>query len=179
MSERRRDADGDDFGGDDSDGGGPWTGWWDEEEDEEDGDWAGIASLLVLGLGLASLFGLLPIGPFWAIFAIGFAVVVPIVAVLESRYRGTPEPTPPESGVRRRAERAADEDESVADALDSLRDRYARGDLSDEQFEHKLEVLLETDTPENARERTARRRSGRERERSREERERESSERET
>lgn len=171
MSERRRDADGDDFGGDDSDGGGSWEEWWD---DEEDGDWAGIASLLVLGLGLASLFGLIPVGPFWAIFAIGFAVVVPIVAVLESRYRDTPEPTPPEPEpeVRRRAERAADEDESVADALDSLRDRYARGDLSDEQFEHKLEVLLETDTPENARERTARRRGDRERER-------ESSERET
>ncbi|MDS0297392.1 SHOCT domain-containing protein [Halogeometricum sp. S1BR25-6] len=146
--------------------------WWDDEDDS----WAGIASLLVTGLGLASLFGLVPIGPFWAIFAIGFAVVVPIVAVLESRYgRASESTTPPESEARARAERAADEDDSVADALDRLRDRYARGDLSDEQFERKLEVLLETDTPENARERADRRRD----ERKREGRERESSERET
>ncbi|MDS0295905.1 SHOCT domain-containing protein [Halogeometricum luteum] len=169
MHRRRRDGE-----GDASDDGESWTDWWDE--DEEDDSWAGIASLLVLGLGLASLFGLVPIGPFWAIFAIGFAVVVPIVAVLESRYGRDSEPAvPPESEVRTRAERAADEDDSVADALDSLRDRYARGDLSDEQFERKLEVLLETDTPENARERADRRRE----EREREERERESLERET
>lgn len=136
-------------------------GWWSERERR---DWAGIASLLVLGLGLASLFGLVPVGPFWAIFAIGFAVVVPLVAVLEKRFRDSAEPTLPESETRAdRTERDA-EDESVADALDRLRDRYARGELSDEQFEHKLEVLLETETPEDARERTGRRRRERERE---------------
>lgn len=36
------------------------------------------------------------------------------------------------------------------DALETLRERYARGDLTDEQFERKLDALFETDSPENA-----------------------------
>ena len=133
------------------------------------GDAAGIASLLVLGLGLASLFGVIPIGPFWAIFAIGFAVVVPLVAILEDRLRDRDESesegAPSESDVRHSDASRTDDDESVDAALDRLRDRYARGDLSDEQFESKLEALLETDTPEAARDRLGRRRRERERER--------------
>lgn len=50
----------------------------------------------------------------------------------------------------------ADGDESVTDALDTLRNRYARGELGDEEFEEKLEVLLETEIPEDARRRIAR-----------------------
>ena len=141
--------------------------WW----DGDGGDAAGIASLLVLGLGLASLFGLIPIGPFWAIFAIGFAVVVPLVAILEDRLRDPSESENVDAAAatesddaRPDARRADVDDESVDAALDRLRDRYARGDLSDEQFESKLEALLETDTPEDARERLERRRRERERE---------------
>jgi hypothetical protein len=48
------------------------------------------------------------------------------------------------------------------DALATLRERYARGDLTDEQFERKVERLLETDTLENAEDRHRR---GRDRER--------------
>lgn len=132
-------------------------GWW----GNDGGDAAVVASLLVLGLGLASLFGLLPVGPFWAIFAIGFAVIVPLVAVLEDRLRdrsedARTEPDGPPSETRR------SDGEPVDAALDRLRDRYARGDLSDEQFESKLEALLETDTPEAARDRLDRRRRERE-----------------
>jgi uncharacterized membrane protein len=56
------------------------------------------------------------------------------------------------------AERAAsaDADDSVTDALDTLRNRYARGELDDEQFEAKLEALLETEVPEDARRRIRR-----------------------
>ena len=32
----------------------------------------------------------------------------------------------------------------------TLRDRYARGELTDDQFERKLDALLETESPENA-----------------------------
>lgn len=39
-----------------------------------------------------------------------------------------------------------------SDALETLRERYARGELSEEQFERKLEALLKTETPERARE---------------------------
>ncbi|MES3161192.1 MAG: SHOCT domain-containing protein [Halorubrum sp.] len=43
--------------------------------------------------------------------------------------------------------------ESTADALDTLRDRYASGDLGDEEFERKVEALLETETLDGARRR--------------------------
>ena len=42
--------------------------------------------------------------------------------------------------------------EEHPDALDSLRDRYVRGELTEEQFERKLDHLLETEIPENAEE---------------------------
>ncbi|HET7324343.1 MAG TPA: SHOCT domain-containing protein, partial [Halococcus sp.] len=32
----------------------------------------------------------------------------------------------------------------------TLRNRYARGDLTDEQFERKLDALFETENPESA-----------------------------
>ncbi|MFC6753642.1 SHOCT domain-containing protein [Halorubrum tibetense] len=51
---------------------------------------------------------------------------------------------------------AASDTESTADALDTLRDRYASGDLGDEEFERKLEALLETETPDGARRRVER-----------------------
>lgn len=153
MNDRREES------RDDGDRG--WDGeeWW---GDEGDGEWAGIVSLLILGLGLGSLFGLIPVGPFWAIFAIGFAVVVPLVAILEERYREShsSEATSESEAPSGRTDRL-DEDESVSDALARLRDRYARGELSEEQFERKLELLLETETPEDARERVRRAREER------------------
>ncbi|WP_128477913.1 SHOCT domain-containing protein [Halorussus pelagicus] len=69
-----------------------------------------------------------------------------------------------ESG--RSAERVEDaEVESKQDALDTLRERYARGDLSETDFERKVEALLETETPESARKRIERARTGDESER--------------
>jgi hypothetical protein len=140
----RRDAD---------DGGQRWDRW--DPTDDDDDPVVAATALLVLGLGLASLFGLVPVGPFWAVFAVGFAVVVPLVSILRDYQRGSPEsatgPSPPEVG------RSADSDDTVDDALDRLRDRYARGELTEEQFEEKLETLLETETPEGARDRLRRR----------------------
>lgn len=39
------------------------------------------------------------------------------------------------------------------DALAALRERYARGELTDEQFERKLDRLLDTETIEAAEDR--------------------------
>lgn len=94
---------------------------------------------------------------FWLFFVVGYAVVVPLVSLLRG-HRARDAATDRETADRaHREERQSHaSDEEVDDALDRLRDRYARGELSDEQFERKLEVLLETETPEDARERVAR-----------------------
>jgi hypothetical protein len=69
--------------------------------------------------------------------------------------RREPERTRTQRGKRENAEQTP----STQDALSTLRERYANGDLTDEQFERKLDRLLKTETPENAtewRERTMR-----------------------
>lgn len=148
-------------------------------------DLIGILSLLILGAGLLALFtGWTPF-PFWLIFAIGYGVVLPIVAILlnvdeseadhawnrwsgrrktEHGERRKPDKTdsnPPrtraDGSVGSRSDSGTTT--STGDALSTLRERYARGDLTDEQFESKLDRLLETETPESAaewRERMAR-----------------------
>ncbi|ADJ15202.1 SHOCT domain-containing protein [Halalkalicoccus jeotgali] len=132
-----------------------------------------VASMLVVGVGLLSLFT--GIGPFWLVFLLGFLVFVPLIALLFGNEQeraewwdgmwgdtdwedwgkwwdgsterkddapGPARPEPPAAGSM-----------SNRDALQTLRYRYAQGDLTDEQFERKLERLLETDTIENAEDR--------------------------
>ncbi|WP_135826658.1 SHOCT domain-containing protein [Halorussus ruber] len=115
-----------------------------------------LTSLVVLGVGLAGFF--LGYDWFWVVFAVGFAAVVPIVKVLTDLL-GVDETAERDRRPRNRTDqrpcpttgdRVADT-ESKQDALDALRSRYARGDLSDAEFERKVETLLETETPESAR----------------------------
>jgi uncharacterized membrane protein len=125
-----------------------------------------VVSLLVfaiLGAGFVLLFA--DVGWFWMVWVLGFAVVLPAVAVLLGVDDGDADADAGRDREREPARARDRESESdVSDALDTLRDRYARGDLSEEQFEAKLEALLETETPEDARERLRRRRAGREEE---------------
>ncbi|GAA0459170.1 SHOCT domain-containing protein [Halococcus dombrowskii] len=111
-----------------------------------------ITSSLIVGLGLLALFtGWSPI-PFWVIFAVGFAVVVPTVARLAGEEERSDERND-RDGQWKDSERHYEEPSAGADtedALETLRERYARGDLTDDQFERKLDTLLETDSPENA-----------------------------
>jgi hypothetical protein len=132
--------------------------WWDDSLASANDPVVSAVALGVLGAGLGSLFGLpvLNLIDFWVIFAIGYAVVVPLVSLLRGQTGGTSRSSG--SADRERRERVTDTAgsgdtaaEGVDAALDHLRDRYARGDLSDEQFERKLEALLETETPEDAR----------------------------
>jgi uncharacterized membrane protein len=126
-------------------------------------------ALVVLGAGLGSLFGvpLLAAVDFWLVFVVGYAVVVPLVSLARGWQGDEAEIDSPAARTHRADQSDGavgedqwnDTDEGVDAALDRLRDRYARGDLSEEQFERKLEVLLETDTPENARERIEQKRA--------------------
>lgn len=128
------------------------------DEESGEGRYTEAASLLVLGLGLAALF--LDVSNWWLVFVIGYAVVVPLVALLTGEDDAEADDVLSETNRRMddalRGRTTDDDGErdvppSKRDALETLRDRYAQGELSEEQFESKLERLLETETLEDAR----------------------------
>jgi uncharacterized membrane protein len=101
----------------------------------------GIVSVLVTGIWLAALF----LDQSWwlGFMLFGYIVLVPITAILFGDETDVEEYW--DGDARGVAESEAAED----DALAELRSRYARGELTDEQFERKLERLLETETLED------------------------------
>ncbi|WP_394739557.1 SHOCT domain-containing protein [Natronococcus roseus] len=107
-----------------------------------------VTATLVTGIWLAAMFT----GQGWWLAALlfGYIVVVPMVALLfgdedDVREWWTEDEIDPET-----LEEAEAEEPSARDALERLRDRYAAGELTDEQFERKLDRLLETETLEDA-----------------------------
>lgn len=104
----------------------------------------GIIALLTLGLGFVGMVA--GIEYFFVIWVLGFAVVLPILGILFGE-------TDTDKELDMNRERTTEDDqrtESSTDALTTLRNRYARGALTDETFERKLDRLLETESPENA-----------------------------
>lgn len=119
----------------------------------------GIVAVLVTGTWLAAMFT----GQGWwlAFMLFGYIVLVPVVAILFGDEEDVAEWW--EEG----AEIEEDSDSESVDedtALGTLRSRYARGELTDEQFERKLERLLETETLEDVEDRERRTRENDERE---------------
>ncbi|WP_254764398.1 SHOCT domain-containing protein [Natrinema marinum] len=113
----------------------------------------GIASMLVTAFWLGAMFT----GQEWwlAALLVGYIAVVPLVALLfgdeEDRREWVDDYTPGEADSTTDSETStADRDRNTRDALETLRERYAAGDLTDEQFERKLERLLDTETLEDA-----------------------------
>ncbi|ELY56479.1 hypothetical protein C491_13107 [Natronococcus amylolyticus DSM 10524] len=107
-----------------------------------------VTATLVTGIWLAAMFT----GQGWWLAALlfGYIVVVPMVALLfgdedDVREWWTEDEIDPET-----LEEAEAEEPSARDALERLRDRYAAGELTDEQFERKLDRLLETESLEDA-----------------------------
>ncbi|MDG5818695.1 SHOCT domain-containing protein [Natronococcus sp. A-GB7] len=107
-----------------------------------------VTATLVTGIWLAAMFT----GQGWWLAALlfGYVVVVPMVALLfgdedDVREWWTEDEIDPET-----LEEAEAEEPSATDALERLRDRYAAGELTDEQFERKLDRLLETESLEDA-----------------------------
>jgi len=124
----------------------------------------GIVSTAVTGIWLAAMFT----GQDWWLAALlfGYVVVVPITAMLFGDEDDIEEWWDEEAkGVEgvddsdrerdaRPEEPPADPD--TRDALETLRNRYARGELTDEQFERKLDRLLETESLEDVEDRSER-----------------------
>ncbi|WP_435180598.1 SHOCT domain-containing protein [Halorussus sp. AFM4] len=114
----------------------------------------GIASTVVTGVWLAAMFT----GQDWWLAALlfGYIVVVPVVAMLFGDEEDLGEWWDGEAGDwtpdDHHATDEADEPDN-RDALETLRDRYARGELTDEQFERKLERLLDTESLEDVEDR--------------------------
>lgn len=108
-----------------------------------------VASTVVTGIWLAALLT----GQSWWLGALilGYVVVVPVVAVLygdeDDRREWWDDWVGNDSDANERKRQRTDP-RAERDALETLRDRYARGELTDEQFERKLEKLLETETLE-------------------------------
>jgi len=127
----------------------------------------GIVSLLVTGLWMVALFT----GQewWWVALIIGYAVVLPLAGILFDED----EESEAWTGDRETAEQTQSASGSSGTAsdetpLESLRRRYAEGELTDEQFERKLDRLLETETLEDVEEYRERASSERERELDRE-----------
>lgn len=140
-----------------------------DDSDDDENAIVRLTSLGVVGVGLAALF--LGYDWFWITFVVGFAVLVPAVKILTDELGlgsasgggSTQEDSAEEWGSTRQnssrtqaradaSESKRDSPESKQDSLDTLRDRYARGELSEAEFEQKVERLLETETLEDARE---------------------------
>ncbi|WP_018257670.1 SHOCT domain-containing protein [Halomicrobium katesii] len=125
----------------------------------------GIVSMLVTGIWMVGLFT----GQEWWLPAliVGYAVFVPLTATLfgdeEDREEWADDVTGTESGETTRDESEREADSPNETPLEALRRRYAEGELTDEQFERKLDRLLETETLEDVEE--YRERASQERER--------------
>jgi uncharacterized membrane protein len=102
---------------------------------------SGLAATLVTGTWLALLMLNVPSEIWLAVMLFGYIAVVPVVSMLfdEDEDEATTD--------QQSADSAAETDSE--DALERLRRRYAEGELTDEQFERKLERLLETETLED------------------------------
>jgi len=108
----------------------------------------GITAMGVTGTWLAAMF----LGfSWWLPFMLfGYIVIVPLVAILFGDDSDIEEWVDDEFVSSTTTEHSTTDDRSDADPLADLRRRYANGELTDEQFERKLDRLLETETLEDA-----------------------------
>jgi hypothetical protein len=112
---------------------------------------AGVITLAVLTVA----FGAMALGVpyFWVAFPVGFGVVLPVAVGLAGRFGASSAPTrtPAPRSSDDGAGPVADRDETTHDeALQTIRGRYARGELDEVEFERRVERLLETETVQQA-----------------------------
>lgn len=121
------------------------------------GNATGVVSLLVTAIWMGAMFT----GQSWwlAALLVGYVAVVPLVAILFGDEDDREEWADEYRSEKTDREERSKSESDPRDALETLRERYAAGELTDDQFERKLERLLDTETLEDARE-SARRRDG-------------------
>ncbi|WP_158853543.1 SHOCT domain-containing protein [Halorhabdus sp. CUG00001] len=104
----------------------------------------GVVSILVTGIFLGALFT----GQDWWLpfMLVGYVMIVPIVALLFGDEEDIEEWWDDETITEPEHTQNQETDEQ---ALETLRDRYARGELTDDQFERKVQRLLETESLED------------------------------
>jgi uncharacterized membrane protein len=92
-------------------------------------------------LGVA--FGLMALGNpfFWVAFPVGFGGGMPLAIGVARWY---------ESNHDARREQSRETKNDTDAALEALRDRYARGELDEDEFETRVERLLETESVADA-----------------------------
>jgi len=115
-----------------------------ENEEEEETPLEAVAAGAVTFLTLAVAFGLMALGNpyFWVAFVVGFGGGMPLAVGLAKWYESKHE--------RERSSRSRTGDSETDAALADLRERYARGELDDEEFEARVERLLETESISDA-----------------------------
>lgn len=100
--------------------------------------WPGIGLVAVVTLALVAIGAVLSLGAFPAVVGIlGWMLAVPALAILTYFDE--------------------DEDETLdadADPMETLRARYARGELTESEFERRLDRLLETEDVSSSRDRS-------------------------
>lgn len=109
------------------------------ESTDEETPLEAIVAGVTTGTILIVAFGLLAFGYpwFWVVFPIGFAGVLPAAIGLAALYE------------RRKAAERPSSRPSEDDSLEVIRERYAHGELSDEEFDRRLDRLLETESLED------------------------------
>jgi uncharacterized membrane protein len=112
-----------------------------DSNDDEETPLEMIVGGITMALIFTVAFGLLALGIpwFWIAFPVGFAGLLPAAIGLTKLYE------------RRQSESTNHSNTTnKQDALKTLRERYARGELSDEEFERRLDALLETESVSDA-----------------------------
>jgi len=107
--------------------------------------WKLVATIAILSTGVAMLAGAVGFGNVIAPVSIilGWFILAPLVALLGSKL---PMIESPADETELDKPDALNEAKPTMDPVDHLRERYARGELTDSEFERRLDRLLETET---------------------------------
>lgn len=100
---------------------------------------AAVAAVVTLPLGILALF-FLGFTEAVFVFVVGWFLLVPLFGVLNERAADEADAEEAEGAADR-----ADETTAGEDPLETLRERYARGEIDEAQFERKLERLVATE----------------------------------